>query len=245
MKSRIWTFFLLSQIILIGTTNAQDSARKAYDKLAAFDSGKNNDDTKNVDLDLKDPKFSQVLLQHLNSQSAQKKGTKAAHVVLAELLKRKPAETLEWILYHFPEFTTFGRAMGANSLSEVNYQECCRILFIELSDRGIVVDKHAAAVAPGPYEYLRVCDFAFNSLVQTIGKDENFPSDLPKALFGTTLTKYRDQAIKRLMDWWTQESPRLLKQRPSLTSARPSLEVKIRALEKVVGSKVVGSHLRH
>jgi hypothetical protein len=235
MTNRVVTVLFLTQTILIGFLSAQQSASVAYEKLSAIKSEGAPIMATNDEFNVQDPQSSQVMLSHLNCRSGQQPGTKAAHAVLTTLLNRHPAETFEWILDNYREMTPFGHAMLANSLAGFKYQESCRLLVLMQSDQNTVVDERAASVAPisptRPYVHLRVCDYAFNSLVKTLKKDEKLPSDLPKRLSWDTSIIERDKAIEHLVEWWNHESARVLQQRATVTVNRPSIENKIQALK--------------
>lgn len=241
MINRVVTVLFLTQTILIGVLSAQQSASVAYEELANMGSDGATVMATNDEFNVQDPQASQVMLSHLNSRSEQQPGTRAAHAVLATLLNRHPVETFEWILENYRKMTPFGRAMLANSLAGVNYQESCRILLLLQSDQDAVVDERAAAVAPigptTPYVHLRVCDYAFNSLVKMLKKVEKLPSDLPKRLSWDISIIERDQAIKNLNEWWNQESTRILQKRASVTVNQPSIEEKIQSLKIVLTTR--------
>lgn len=218
--------------IMAITAMAEDDMRAAYESLAV-----SNLDATAIQnaFDLNHADASSFMLARMNSFTKKGDGARAEEV-MASILRADPGKGIEWLLDKCDQFSAVGRANVAQSLRHSDTKEAYEMLSALLTDKEAAVNEHAAAVAPisptKPYVHLRVCDFAFNSLVQTLGKDGKFPSDLPRRLSWDTATDDRDRAINCLADWWTQEAPHLLRQKTSLAAARPSLQEKVHAFEK-------------
>lgn len=211
---------------------AQDDVRHAYESVVV-----SNLDAISIqkELDVDRPKVAEYLLARMNTPS--KKGDGACpEEVMGRLLNANPGKTIEWLLDKYSQLSAVGRANMAKSLRWSECKEAYEVASVLLADKETVVNQHAAAVAPvSPNKqcvHLRVCDFAFNSLMQMLQKNERLPSNLPRRLTWNISNEERDQAIKRFGDWWTKEFATTLNQKISIAPMRPLLKDKINSLQR-------------
>jgi hypothetical protein len=214
------------------TAKAGNDLRAVYESLAASDL-----DAAAIQkvFDLNRADVSAFMLGRMNTFT--KKGDGAsAEEVMASMLRADPGKGIEWLLKNYGQFSAVGRVNAAQSLRHSDTKEAFQILSAMLDDKETAVNEHAAAIAPispaTAYVHLRVCDSAYGALLWLLRKDEKLPSNLPRTLMWDTSTADRNQSINRLTAWYTQESSRLLSQKPSLATSRQSLKEKIRAFEK-------------
>ena len=207
-------------------TMAADDLMQAYERVVVS----NLDATavqKELDLDRQD--VSAFMLSRMNALP--KKGDGACpEEVMGRMVSANPGKGIEWLLDRYGQLSAVGRANMAKSLRHSECKEAYEVVSTLLINKEEVVNQHAAAVAAGPYTHLRVCDYAYSSLLWMVQKGAGLPADLPNGLFSDTSIETRDQAINRLLDWWSKESAKMLEQKASIGTARPSVKEKIRLL---------------
>jgi len=219
---------LLPVVLSVLSLNAMaaDDLMRAYERVVVS----NLDATaiqKEFDLDRQD--VSTFMLARMNSLP--KKGDGACpEEVMGRMLIANPGKGIEWLLDRYGQLSAVGRANMAKSLRHSECKEAYEVVSMLLTNKEEVVNQHAAAVAAGPYTHLRVCDYAYSSLLWMVQKGAGLPADLPNGLFSDTSIETRDQAITRVLNWWSKESAKVLEQKASIEAVRPSVKEKIRLL---------------
>jgi len=181
--------------------------------------------------DLSNSMCSSNLLRRLCSREDAQNAKLHGGLVLAFLLEAQPWQTLEWIADHYSGLSSYGQACVVSGLSQSEHKEAYEVLAMLLTNKDDVVNQRAVALAVGPfYGHLRVCDFAYTSLLGKVKKCAGIPADLPNGLFSHTPIDIRDQAITRLLVWWSKESARILASKASIGTLRPSIKEKMKSL---------------
>lgn len=227
-------YAIASSILIIASpVVAGNPQNVAYDKLAKKPHG-----TPEMELNvaargfsLKSPDNSNLLLMKLRGREAHEPGELAPHAVLTQLLKAQKEDTFEWILDHHSELGVSGLASLSAALDEFDFREAYVMVGLLLNNKNVVVYKHTGEPPPPPYWELRICDGAYNSLSSMLNKHKDFPPDFVQRIYPNTPIQERDAAVKRLNEWWSQESNTLLLQRKTLTETRPSIMGKMQFLQ--------------
>jgi len=180
---------------------------------------------------LSDSNNSKILLGKLNIDHSRIVGENGPHWVLNNLIKAQPEDTIEWILDHYSVFNSYAKLNIASSLVDVNYRECLIVLMVELDDKSEILLESDKEL-PSPHWSFRVCDFAYNTLVNNLKTQPGFPAGLQPQLLRRRPISQRDLAIKWFRDWGTIESGVVLQSRPALAVTRPSIGNKMQILQE-------------
>lgn len=176
--------------------------------------------------DLKEQSVSEYMVNALN-HLPQKRGEKSAADVMAGIFAANPTKALGWIVDHYDELSATGRANIVNSLRLSKYAEAPQVIASFLNDKQQVINARAEALSPGPYEHLRVCDYAYNSLCYIVAENIEKEKDLPRRISSDMPDSARMKYQNNLKRWWSDNGKSIQGSREHLTDAKPSLKVKL------------------
>jgi hypothetical protein len=170
--------------------------------------------------DLDDPEVSSFMFNAMNSFPS-KRGGMNADGVMACVLHVNPEKGIKWLVDHYADFSNVGRSYMVQSFRLLDCSEACEILSYFLDDNSTVVNKRSEAVSPGPYEHLRVCDYACNELyLKFMAKHK---AEIPKLIGTATEIDERDRIVK---EWkaWLKANEEVLKQKKKLSDKYPDIK---------------------
>jgi len=181
------------------------------------------------DLNLDRQEVSDYMIVKMNSKKGES-GNVPTSDVTRRMVKAKPVKMMEWLMDHHDKLSPIGLSNMAECLRHLDNRESYHLLFDMLQDQRVIVDDNAARISAPPYWPERVCDRAYSSIGWILHKQKKLPLGLPVGLGPSNSPEQRDKAIKHLMDWWGEESSRILQNTPPLAPDRPSLQLKIEAV---------------
>jgi len=183
------------------------------------------------EFNLSDPDTSTFLLTKIQSKMPLQSDERAPRSVLTILLKTQPENCFEWILDKMNDMTSYGNLCVANTIDELDYRECYKVLFIQMNDeREVLLNRREPP--PGPCWNERVCDFAYNSVIRMLRRKEQMPATLLTKIGCYTPLVERNTNINLLKAWWIKESEVFLQEKKSLAETRPSISSKLQALQE-------------
>jgi len=188
---------------------------------------------------------SQFLLAKMNTNPRRGDGP-APEEVMRHLLSVNQAGSMEWMLDNYASFSPVGRANMVKSLRSLQCREAYELIGFMLEDKSVVTNEHSRAISPIPFnrywEYFRVCDFAYGSLLDLRMENGDTPAGLPLFLYYSTRIEERDKPINILKEWWTANAGSILKQKKAVAEQRPAIKDKVMGITLKGGNGVVSGH---
>ena len=218
---------LLAIVSLSLETSASEAVRNACESIVVSKLSASAVQ-KVFDIDTAD--VSQFLLDKMNTMG--KRGSGAyPDEVMRHLISVSQAKSVEWLLDNYTNFSPVGRANMVTSLRHSQCREAYELVGFMLEDKSVVTNEHSRAVSPIPFnrywEYFRVCDYAYRSLLDMRMENGDTPAGLPLFLRYSTPIEERDKPINILKEWWTANAGSILKQKKSVAEQRPAIKEKV------------------
>lgn len=176
--------------------------------------------------DLDNEEVSAFMLRAMN-RLPHVRGERRADEVMACVLDVAPVEGLEWLIDHYTSLSAVGRANMVQSLRLLEQAEAYDVVLCFLDDKSEVVSVRAENLAPGPYEHLRVCDYACNTLHHMLSSNAKSRAELPGRVSSDMKREVRDGILKTWKRWQEANARTLWEGKEKLTDQAPGLREKI------------------
>jgi len=174
-------------------------------------------------MDLTDPTVSRLMREKMETFPPER-GKPLPDPVMGCILWCDSQMGLTWLLDSFPDFSLGGRVNTLKSLRHLDARESYSLLIAFLADSTPVYEK-----PPGPgASYLRVCDYAYNSLRYLLRKRVS-NKELPRRILDSYPVQKRDTILSRFKEWWAESGPKILAEKPSVAPPGSKLHEKLTA----------------
>ena len=185
------------------------------------------------EFDLDRREVSAFMVEKMNTVS-NRGGCVPSTDVLHHLIDDNPGKTFEWLVDKYDQFSPVGCAAMIEGLRHLDNRESYQLLIMFLEDKREVVNKYELILSPPApginLSYMRVCDWAFQSITYLLDLQKCLPRQIPRHLQNSEPFSERDKFIKQIKGWWSNDSVNFLAKKTLLSIKRPLLQKKVQNL---------------